>query len=81
MTKCRQPIFTTEQLQDEMKQISKNISDGNNSTIEKIKVMPDHVHLLLSSKLKYTPSNIVKLSKGVSAREWFKLHPETKQKL
>lgn len=43
--------------------------------------MPDHVHLALSFPPKFAPSNIVKSFKGAAAQEWFKLHPEDKQKL
>lgn len=81
VTKYRKAVFTTKQLQDDMKQILTNISEGSDSTIEKIEVMPDHIHLLLSFKPKYAPSSIVKSFKGASAREWFKLHPKTKQQL
>lgn len=81
VTKNRKQIFTTPKLQDDLKNILINISKGNDSTIEKMEVMPDHIHLLLSFKPKYAPSSIVKSFKGTSAREWFKLHPETKQQL
>lgn len=43
--------------------------------------MSDHVHLILSFPPKFAPSSIVKSFKGAAAREWFKLHPEDKQKL
>ncbi|WP_235805917.1 IS200/IS605 family transposase, partial [Levilactobacillus koreensis] len=39
---------------------------------------PDHVHLLLSFKPKYAPTNVVKAFKGGSARLFFELHPEIK---
>lgn len=81
VTKYRKQVFTTPKLQDDLKNILINISEGNDSTIEKMEVMPDHIHLLLSFKPKYAPSSIVKSFKGASAREWFKLHPETKQQL
>lgn len=77
---CKQ-VFTTPGLQADLKNILINISKGNDCTIEKMKVMPDHIHLLLSFKPKYAPSSMVKSFKGASAREWFKLHPETKQQL
>lgn len=61
-----------------MKQILKKLAQNNYSVIESMEVMPDHVHMLLSFKPKYAPANIVKSFKGTtSAREWFKLHPET----
>lgn len=81
VTKYRKKIFTTPELQNDLKTILTKISTGNDSTIEKMEVMPDHIHLLLSFKPKYAPSSIVKSFKGASAREWFKLHPETKQLL
>lgn len=81
VTKYHKQVFTTPKLQDDLKNILINISEGNDSTIEKMEVMPDHIHLLLSFKPKYAPSSIVKSFKGASAREWFKLHPETKQQL
>ena len=40
--------------------------------------MPDHVHLLISFKPKYSPSNVVKALKGASARLFFQNHPEIK---
>lgn len=43
--------------------------------------MPDCVQLVLSFPPKFAPSSIVKSFKGAAAREWFKLHPEDKQKL
>lgn len=81
VTKYRRNVFVNKQLRNDMKQILYTISQGNDSVIEKLEVMPDHIHMLLSFKPKYSPSNIVKSYKGTSAREWFKLHPETKSKL
>ncbi|WP_082623190.1 IS200/IS605 family transposase, partial [Levilactobacillus parabrevis] len=50
----------------------------NEVTIEQMEVMPDHIHLLLSFKPKYAPTNVVKAFKGGSARLFFELHPEIK---
>lgn len=57
------------------------IKKKNGSTIESVEVMHDHVQLVLSFPPKFAPSSIVKSFKGAAAREWFKLHPEDKQKL
>lgn len=43
--------------------------------------MPDYVHMMISFPPDIAPSNVVKSLKGTSAREWFKLHPETKKLL
>ena len=81
VTKYRKSIFDTKEKQEELKTLLSSFAEKNGSTIESIDVMPDHVHLILSFPPKFAPSSIVKSFKGAAAREWFKLHPEDKQKL
>ena len=81
VTKYRKPIFDTNEKQEELKRLMSSFAEKNGSTIESVEVMPDHVHLVLSFPPKFAPSSIVKSFKGAAAREWFKLHPEDKQKL
>lgn len=81
VTKYRQKIFDTQEKQDLMKNILKNIAKGNDVIIQSIEVLPDHVHLLISFPPDKTPSSVVKSFKGTAAREWFKQYPETKQQL
>ena len=81
VTKYRNKTFTDDKLSNEMKEILQRVADDNEIAIEKMEVMPDHVHMLISFKPKYAPSNIVKNLKGASARIWFKQYPETKQLL
>ena len=66
VTKYRNQVFITPQLVNEMKVILQHIATLNEVTIERMEVMPDHVHLLISFKPKYAPTNIVKAFKGVS---------------
>lgn len=81
VTKYRKPIFATKEKQAELKRLLASFAEKNGSTIENVEVMPDHVHLVLSFPPKFAPSSIVKSFKGAAAREWFKLHPEDKEKL
>ena len=81
VTKYRKSIFDTNKKQEELKTLMFSFAEKNGSTIEGVEVMPDHVHLILSFPPKFAPSSIVKSFKGAAAREWFKLHPEDKQKL
>ena len=81
VTKYRKSIFDTKEKQEELKTLLSSFAEKNGSTIENVEVMPDHVHLVLSFPPKFAPSSIVKSFKGAAAREWFKLHPEDKQKL
>lgn len=79
VTKYRNAAFTTPQLVSDMKTILHRIAELNEVTIEQMEVMPDHVHMLISFKPKYAPTNIVKAFKGGSARMFFEKHPEIKQ--
>ena len=81
VTKYRKSIFDTNEKQEELKTLLSSFAEKNGSTIESVEVMPDHVHLILSFPPKFAPSSIVKSFKGAAAREWFKFHPEDKQKL
>lgn len=81
VTKYRKSIFDTKEKQEELKTLLSSFAEKNGSTIENVEVMPDHVHLVLSFPPKFAPSSIVKSFKGAAAREWFRLHPEDKEKL
>jgi transposase IS200-family protein len=81
VTKYRKAIFDTKEKQEELKTLLSSFAEKNGSTIENVEVMSDHVHLVLSFPPKFAPSSIVKSFKGAAAREWFRLHPEDKEKL
>lgn len=81
VTKYRKSIFDTNEKREELKTLLSSFAEKNGSAIESVKVMPDHVELVLSFPPKFAPSSIVKSFKGAAAREWFKLYPEDKQKL
>ena len=51
VTKYRNKTFVTEQLSNEMKSILQLVADDNDIVIEKMEVMPDHVHVLISFHL------------------------------
>jgi len=78
-TKYRNQIFTDTALAQEMKDILLETAELNEIKIEKIEVMPEHVHLLISFKPSKSGSSVVKALKGRSGRMFFKNHPEIKQ--
>ena len=47
-TKYRNKTFTDDKLSNEMKEILQRVADDNEIAIEKMEVMPDHVHMLIS---------------------------------
>ena len=81
VTKYRKSIFDTNEKQEELKTLLFSFAEKNGSIIENVEVMQDYVHLVLSFPPKFAPSSIVKSFKGAAAREWFKLHPEDKDKV
>ena len=75
-TKYRNEIFTTQKLANEMKDLLLQIAQDNDIQIEKIEVMPEHIHLLISFKPYKAASSVIKALKGRSAFLFFQLHPE-----
>lgn len=61
-----------------MKKIIFDIAEISDIEIKEIEVMPDHIHLLVSFKPKYSITDVVKNIKGYTARIFFDNHPEIK---
>ena len=78
-TKYRNPTFTTNELQQEMKDILLDIANNNDINIEKMEVMPDHVHLLVNFPPRLSITNVIATLKGRSAFIFFHKHPEIKK--
>lgn len=76
VTKYRHKIFNTEELSNEMKTILQQVADDNDIIIEKMEVMPDHVHALISFPPSKAPTSAIKALKGRSAFIFLQNHPE-----
>jgi putative transposase len=50
-------------------------------TIKALEVMPDHVHLFITTPPFDAPSKMAKLLKGISARKIFQLFPDLREEL
>ena len=79
VTKYRHQTFATKKLADEMKDILRMVAKDNEIVIEKMEVMPDHVHVLISFPPSKAPTNAIKALKGRSAFIFLKRHPEIRQ--
>ena len=66
-TKYRNQIFTNQDLAQEMRDLLKQIAEDNQIKIEKMEVMPEHIHLLISFRPSKSGSSVVKALKGRSA--------------
>ncbi len=74
MPKYRQAIL--EGYQNEMKDILNSIAEKKHWKILVIKVMPDHIHILVSVPPTVAPSEVAKALKGQSGRLFLMKHPE-----
>lgn len=81
VTKYRRKIFDTPEKVQEMKELLEKRAGSYDVVIQKMEVMPDHVHMLISFNPKQSAMNVVKALKGWTARKWFEIHPETKELL
>jgi putative transposase len=78
VTKYRKPVLT---FSDDVKSIINGICAENGWTVKTLEVMPDHVHLFITTPPFITPSVIAKIVKGTSARKIFVVHPEIAEEL
>ena len=79
VTKYRHKTFTTDELSNEMKEILWQVAEDNEIVIEKMEVMPDHVHVLISFPPSKAPTSAIKALKGRSAFIFLRRHPEIRQ--
>ena len=77
VTKYRHQTFATKKLADEMKCILRTVAKDNDIVMEKLEVILDHVHVLISFPPSKAPTSAIKALKGCSAFIFLKRHPET----
>lgn len=63
-TKYRNQIFTTAELASEMKELIIDTAASNDIQIEKLEVMPEHIHAMISFRPSKSISAVVKALKG-----------------
>ena len=66
-------------VESELKQILWIISTQYEFEIKEIEIMPDHIHLFISTKPTIAPTDVVRILKSISARELFKKFPKLKE--
>ena len=78
--KYRRIIFS-EAVDESLKDICLEISKRYEIRFLEIGVDKNHVHFLIQSIPRMSPSQIMRMVKSLTAREIFKKHPEVKEKL
>jgi putative transposase len=79
-TKYRQKVLGS-QVSKTAETILTTICDTKSWEILELVVMEDHIHLFLSASPFESPTAIVKILKGVSAKQLFAQHPELRSAL
>jgi putative transposase len=79
-TKYRRHVFV-DKIADDLKLLHEKIAKEKGVIIVTQEVMPDHVHLFITMHPKFSPANIVKIFKGITAKKLFEMHPEIRNKL
>jgi len=76
--KYRHKIFMEPQ-RESMKTIIKKIGYDYGIDIVELEIPEDHIHMVIRSEPKLSPSKIMQVIKSISAREFFRLFPEIKK--
>jgi len=77
--KYRHKVFV-EPYRENLKSIIRKIGYDYNIEIVELEIPVDHIHMVVRSEPKVSPSNIMQIIKSISAREFFKLYPSIKKK-
>lgn len=78
-TKYRNQIFTTAELASEMKELILTVAARNDIQVEKLEVMPDHVHAMISFRPSKSISDVVKALKGSTGYMYLRDHPDIRE--
>jgi len=79
--KYRKDLFVNEDYVKTVKEICYGMEDRYHMKFETIGFDEDHVHFMLQSVPKYSPSQLFRVVKSITAIQLFKRHPDLKKEL
>jgi putative transposase len=77
--KYRRKVFA-EPYRAALKNIIEQIGYDYNIEIVELEIPVDHIHMVVRTEPKVSPSDIMQLIKSISARQFFRLYPDIKKK-
>ena len=77
--KYRHKVFV-EPYRSNLKGIIEKIGYDYNIEVVELEIPSDHIHMVVRGEPKLSPSKVMQIIKSISAREFFRLHPEIKKK-
>ena len=63
-----------------MQHIIKKAAYDYEMRVTEIEIPPDHIHMIIEAEPKMSPSRIMQIIKSLSAKQFFKMHPDIKRK-
>ena|SRR3989338_727972 len=79
--KYRKDLFLNEKYVNTFREVCKGLEERYSMKFETMGFDEDHVHFLLQSVPKYSPSQIFRLVKSITAIKLFEMHPDIKKEL
>lgn len=77
--KYRHKVFK-EPYREVLKDIIRKVGYDYNINIKELELPVDHIHMIVKSEPKVSPSHIMQVIKSISAREFFELYPSIKKR-
>jgi putative transposase len=77
--KYRHKVFT-EPYRTILKNIIEQIGYDYNNEIVELEIPEDHIHMVVRSEPKVSPSDIMQIIKSISSQQFFRLHREIEKK-
>ena len=77
--KYRHKVFE-EPYRTVLKDIIRKVGYDYEIDIVELEIPADHIHMVIRAEAKVSPSDVMQVIKSISAREFFRLHPEVKKK-
>lgn len=74
-TKYRKKLLVNE-IAERLKELHTQIANKRGITLREQEIMADHVHLFVSAHPKFSPSQMTKIFKGITAKVLFEEFPE-----
>jgi len=76
--KYRKPVLEGE-IKSYIQDMIETIAETKGWKVIEVEIMPDHIHLFLSASPFESPTDIIKVLKGVTAKRIFRRFPELKK--
>ena len=79
--KYRKDLFLEEKYVEFLKEICRGIEERYSITFETMGFDEDHVHFMIQTFPRFSPSKIFRIVKSITARELFEKYPDIKKEL